>query len=62
MAVPYVLQVHVYSHPVQTHAAFRLPKVSGQNLMNRIEQMLEMLLFAQFLTTFQVAALIGSLH
>lgn len=43
-------------HPVQTCAAFQLPKANGQNLVN--ELILEMLLFAQFLTTFQVAALI----
>ena len=58
MALPYVLQVCVYIHPVQTRGAFQLPNVNGQNLINRIELMLEMLLFARFLTTFQVAALI----
>lgn len=62
MALLHVLQVCIYIHAVQTRATFHPPKVNGQNLINRIELMLEMLLVVQFLTTFQVAAVIWGLH
>lgn len=37
MALPYILQVCVYIHPVQMCAVFQLLKVNGQNLINRRE-------------------------
>lgn len=58
-SLPCVLQGCLYIQPVQKHAAFKVPKINGQSSVNTIP---EMLLFAQVLTTFQVAALIQSLH